>query len=100
MKRFYLSFLLFALFAAAIFPSTRQLATPVLAIIRVTVIDATGAESAPDQTVVIKGDGISSLLEGPPRLSYRKAQVQSTLPVCNWQFLRLMRRRSMRCCAP
>lgn len=61
MKRLSLWFLLFSLFGAAVPLSTRQPAPTLLAIIHVTVIDATGAEAAPDQTVIIKGDRISSM---------------------------------------
>lgn len=61
MKRLSLWFLLFSVLGAAVPPSTWQPAPTLLAIIHVTVIDATGAEAAPDQTVVIKGDRISSM---------------------------------------
>ncbi|MFY9553352.1 MAG: amidohydrolase family protein [Blastocatellia bacterium] len=56
-------FLLLSLLGAAVPISLRQPAPTVLAIIHVTVIDVTGAgeEAAPDQTVIIKSDRISSI---------------------------------------
>jgi hypothetical protein len=61
MKKLTLWFLLFSLLELAV-PWSAQVPKPkALAILNTSVIDATGAEAAPDETVILKGDRIRSV---------------------------------------
>jgi len=61
MKRISVSFLTLSLLGLFLFQPTQAPQPTPLVILHVTVIDATGAEAAPDQAVVIKGDRINAL---------------------------------------
>lgn len=61
MKRLSLWFLIFSLFGLVLLQSKQAAQENPLVVLHVTVIDGTGAEAAPDQTVVIKGDRITAL---------------------------------------
>jgi len=61
MTRISVWFLTLSLLGLFLFQSTQAPQSTPLVILHVTVIDATGAGAAPDQTVVIKGDRISAL---------------------------------------
>jgi len=61
MKRLTLWFLAASLFSPSLLQSRLAAHESPLVILHVTVIDATGADASPDQTVVIKGDRIAAL---------------------------------------
>ena len=61
MKRLSIWFALFLVFGLGISLSSQELRREALVILHVTVIDATGADAAPDQTVVITGGRISAM---------------------------------------
>jgi imidazolonepropionase-like amidohydrolase len=61
MNRLSLWFLTFSLLGLVLLQSTQAPQAEPLVILHVTVIDASGAEAAPDQTLVIKGDRITAL---------------------------------------
>jgi imidazolonepropionase-like amidohydrolase len=79
MKRLSLWFLAFSLFGAVLLQSKQAAQEPSLVIIHVTIIDGTGADSALDQTVVIRGNRITAVgMAGEVSISKGASVVDAT----------------------